>query len=167
MKIDVVDRDFLKRKPPAEWAAMLDRMRVISIRSTDGWDRTFPVPPGIRPNDNLLCLTFDDCTSMDEGWAEHEAPELFDAEMAARVLQFVKDDGLGLVVQCTAGISRSGAIGFALDEFFNVRDNRNTADHEYFVLENPHVRPNALVLRIMREALSQLMEGGTSTSSGR
>ena len=158
MKIDVVDRDFLKRKRSAEWAAMLESTLVISIRSTDGWDGTFPVPPGIRPNDNLLCLTFDDCTSMEEAWAEHEAPELFDAEMAAQVVRFAKDDGLGLIVQCTAGISRSGAIGFALDEFFNSRDDRNPEDHEYFVLKNPQVRPNALVLRIMREALGQLTE---------
>lgn len=56
-------------------------------------------------------------------------------------------------MQCTAGISRSGAIGVAFEEFFNIRDNRNQADHGYFVAHNPQVRPNPLVLRIMREEL--------------
>ena len=124
-----------------------------AIRSTDGWDGTFPIPAGVRPHDNLLCLTFDDCTTRDEAWREHEMPELFNEEIALRVIRFVHDDSLPLVVQCTAGISRSGAIGVAFDEFFNIRDNRNQADHGYFVAHNPQVRPNPLVLRIMREEL--------------
>lgn len=155
MKIDVVNRDFLKRMSKDEWLGMLAGTRVISIRSTDGWDDSFPVPQGVRPNDNLLCLTFDDCTTWDEAWREHEMPELFNEEIAARILRFVRDDSLPLVVQCTAGISRSGAIGVAFDEFFNVRDNRNPADHEFFIARNPQVRPNSLVLRLMREALSK------------
>ena len=152
MKIDVVDRQFLKRKSRDEWLALLAGSRVISIRSSDGWDGAFPVPPGVRPHDNLLCMTFDDSTGIDD-WPGHELPLLFDAAGAMKVARFVCDDSLPLVVQCTAGISRSGAIGFAFDEFFNVRDNRNPADHDYFVARNPQVRPNALVLRLMREAL--------------
>ena len=153
MKIDVVDRKRLERLSRNEWPAMLATTRVISIRSTDGWDGTFPIPPGVRPHDNLLCLTFDDCTTWDEAWREHEMPELFNEWIASRVIRFVNDDSLPLVVQCTAGISRSGAIGVAFDEFFNVREERNPADHDYFVARNPQVRPNALVMRIMREAL--------------
>lgn len=155
MKINVVDRQFLKRKSKGEWLELLAGSRVISIRSSDGDDGTFPVPPGVRPNDNLLCLTFDDCTNWDEAWREHEMPKLFNAEIALRVIRFVHDDSLPLVVQCTAGISRSGAIGLAFDEFFNLRGNRNPADHDDFVARNPQIRPNALVLRIMREELSK------------
>ena len=153
MKIDVVDRRFLKRKSRDEWLALLAGSRVISIRSSDGDDATFPVPPGVRPHGNLLCLTFDDCTGLDD-WDGRDLPALFDARIARRVAQFVCDDTLPLVVQCTAGVSRSGAVGFALDEFFNVRDNRNPADHLYFTARNPQVRPNPLVLRLMREALA-------------
>lgn len=72
MKISVVDRQFLKRKSKGEWLELLAGSRVISIRSSDGDDGTFPVPPGVRPNDNLLCLTFDDCTNWDEAWRELE-----------------------------------------------------------------------------------------------
>ena len=155
MKIDVVNRDFLKRMSKDEWLEMLAGTRVISIRSSDGWNDSFPVPQGVRPNDNLLCLAFDDCTTWDEAWREHEMPELFNEEIAVRIVRFVRDDSMLLVVQCTAGISRSGAIGVALDEFFNLRGGRNPADHEYFAAHNPQVRPNALVLRLMREALAK------------
>ena len=82
-------------------------------------------------------------------------PELFNAKIALRVIRFVHDDSLPFVVQCTAGISRSGAIGVALDEFFNIRDKLNPAGHGYFVAHNPQVQPNPLVLRIMREELSK------------
>ena len=157
MKIDVVNRDFLKRMSKGEWLEMLAGTRVISIRSSDGWDDSFPVPKGVRPNDNLLCLTFDDCTTWEEAWREHEMPELFNGEIAMRIVRFVRDDSLPLVVQCTAGVSRSGAIGWAFDEFFNVREGRNPADHEYFVAKNPQIRPNPLVLRIMREVLAETM----------
>ena len=155
MRIDVVNRDFLKRLSKDEWLAMLAVTRVISIRSSDGWDDSFPVPQGVRPHGNLLCLTFDDSTGIDD-WDGRELPILFDAGHAEKIVRFVRDDSLPLVAQCTAGISRSGAIGVAFDEFFNVRDNRNPADHEYFVTHYPQVRPNALVLRIMREALANL-----------
>lgn len=153
MKIDVADRQFLKRKSRGEWLDLLAGSRVISIRSSDGDDSTFPVPTGVRPHDNLLCMTFDDSTGVDD-WPGHELPLLFDAAAAMKVARFVSDDSLPLVVQCTAGISRSGAIGFAFDEFFNIRDGRNPTDHDYFVAHNPQVRPNALVLRLMREALA-------------
>lgn len=155
MKIDVVDRQFLKRKSKVEWLELLAGSRVISIRSSDGWDDVFPVPPGVRPNDNLLCMTFDDSTGIDD-WPGNDLPILFDADAAMKVVRFVRNDSLPLVVQCTAGISRSGAIGFAFDEFFNVRDNRNPADHDYFVAHNPQVRPNALVLRLMQVALGMV-----------
>ncbi|MBR1835837.1 MAG: hypothetical protein IJ783_00980 [Kiritimatiellae bacterium] len=152
MKIDVVDRRFLKRKSRGEWLALLSGCRVVSVRSSYGWDSAFPVPPGVRPHQNLLCLTFDDTTGLDD-WNEREMPVLFDSAKAAEIVRFVRDGSLPLVVQCTAGVSRSGAIGVAFDEFFNVRGGRNPADHAYFTARNPQVRPNALVLRLMREAL--------------
>lgn len=152
MKIDEVDRKFLKRKSRDEWLALLSVCRVVSIRSSFGWDSAFPVPPGVRPHRNLLCMTFDDTTELDD-WSERELPVLFDSAKAKDLVNFVRDGSLPLVVQCTAGISRSGAIGTAFDEFFNVRDGQNPADHEYFTARNPQVRPNPLVLRLMREAL--------------
>ena len=158
MKIDVVNREFLGRLSKDEWLALLAGSRVISIRSSGGWDDSFPVKMGVRPHENLLCLTFDDCTTWDEAWREYDMPILFDGELAAQVARFVRDDVLPLVVQCTAGVSRSGAIGLAFDEFFNVCDNRNAADHDYIVARNPQVRPNPLVLRLMREALQEGVE---------
>ena len=80
---------------------------------------------------------------------------MFDSVKAAEIVRFVRDDGLPLLVQCTAGVSRSGAIGVAFDESFNVRARLNMQDHAYFLATNPQVRPNALVLRLMRETLSQ------------
>lgn len=154
MKIDIVDRQFLKRKSRKEWIELLDGCRVISIRSSDGEDAIFPVPAGVRPHDNLLCLTFDDSTGLDD-WPGHELPVLFSTDEARRIADFVRNDTLPLVVQCTAGISRSGAIGVALDEFYNLRDNRNMADHALFLALNAQIRPNPLVLRLMRDELSE------------
>ena len=105
MKIDVVDRRFLKRKSRNEWLALLAGARVISIRSSAGWDDSFPVPLGVRPHDRLLCLTFDDSTGLDD-WS-----------------------------------------------------GRNPDDHAYFLARNHQVRPNVLVLRLIREVLTGV-EGG-------
>ena len=80
---------------------------------------------------------------------------LFDAELAAEIVRFIRkiDPGRLLFVNCGAGISRSGAVGEVLNDYFNKFLERNALDDEYFRRLNPQIQGNPLVRRILREAL--------------
>jgi len=59
------------------------------------------------------------------------------------------DKSKPLYIHCTAGKSRSQAIGFVLNKYFN-KD--NPRDYEAFEMENSNVRSmNSLVKRLMIE----------------
>ena len=75
--------------------------------------------------------------------------------MAERIASFVKtfDSRKLLFVNCSAGVSRSGAVGEVLDEYFNVYLEKNPLDHEYFLRLNPQIQGNSLVRRLLRRAL--------------
>lgn len=99
---------------------------------------------------NILKLQFDDAV---------EDPDrtlvLFDEQMADEIVNFVRgidSDGV-LFVNCGAGISRSGAVGEVLNDYFNKYLERNELDDEYFRRLNPQIQGNPLVRRILREAL--------------
>ena len=75
---------------------------------------------------------------------------LFNTEQAKTVIGFLlycsQDEQQGvLIAHCDAGVSRSGAIGTFAVDFFNL-------DYQEFTKENPHVRPNYYVLRLLRNA---------------
>ena len=100
--------------------------------------------------ENILKLRFDDAV---------EDPDhtlvLFDAAIAAEIVRFIRkiDPGRLLFVNCGAGISRSGAVGEVLNDYFNKFLERNALDDEYFRRLNPQIQGNPLVRRILREAL--------------
>ena len=60
-----------------------------------------------------------------------------------------------LIVQCTAGISRSGAVGSALDWYFNQHVHKNPAHHDFFTKSNPQIHPNPLVMEVMMNYLKE------------
>ena len=80
---------------------------------------------------------------------------LFRREDAERIVQFVGVGRMPFNVQCTAGISRSGAVGFALDWYFNQHVRRNPAHHDFFTKSNPQIRPNPLVMEVMMNYLKE------------
>ena len=82
-------------------------------------------------------------------------PWLFRRDEAERILRFVTDDKKPLIVQCTAGISRSGAVGKAFDWYYNRHLHDNPTDHDFFVKSNPQIRPNPLVLEVMMNYLKE------------
>ena len=119
----------------------------ISIRHSAETNPNCAVP---ADGGNILKLRFDDAV---------EDPEhtlvLFDSEIAGRIVRFIRqiDTSRLLFVNCEAGISRSGAVGEVLNDYFNKYLERNELDDEYFRRLNPQIQGNSLVRRILREAL--------------
>ena len=156
MKIRVLPRIFFEKVKgsPAE-AELLEKAKIISINSSWGFDDTPPFSEELLNHPHLLTLTFDDICN------EPETPEdlgnaiLFNEDMAHAIMRFVDDGKLPLLVHCTAGISRSGAIGDVLNWYFNRYLERNAADDEEFVQNNRQIQPNTLVRRTMLKVLAE------------
>ena len=74
---------------------------------------------------------------------------------AEEIVRFIKriDTNRLLFINCGAGVSRSGAVGEVLNEYFNRYLEFNALDDEYFRRLNPQILPNPLVRRILRDAL--------------
>lgn len=151
MKITVTHRYYFEdlRGTPKE-EELFQTHRVISINST----RPPEEPPFSRKYwdlPNLLVLRFDDVDS----------PELakgytfFDSAQADAIASFVEtSDQRPIMVHCTAGISRSGAVGSALNEYYNNRAGAlNEEDHLAFAQTNPHINANYHVLSLLWKRL--------------
>lgn len=146
MKINVVPRSYFeKRKGTPEETEILATHRVISIQTSNGDDMEPPFSLCSLKSPNLLCLVFDDIVD-DSGRQFTEAD-------AKAILDFVRDDSLHVIVHCSAGIARSGAVGEVLDWYYNCWKTKNDEDHRYFLLENPQVMPNSTVHRLLMREL--------------
>jgi predicted protein tyrosine phosphatase len=98
---------------------------------------------------NSLKLTFDDISAPLEGCT------LFDEKHARRISEFIAriDPSRMLIVNCRAGVSRSGAVGQVLDEYLNRGKEPNEEDHRFFVEHNPHITPNRHISNVLRKEL--------------
>ena len=156
MKIRVLARIFFEKVKgsPIE-AELLEKSKIISINSSWGFDDAPPFSESFLKHPHLLTLTFDDICN------EPETPEdlgnaiLFDEDMAYAIMRFVDDGKFPLLVHCTAGISRSGAVGEVLNWYFNRYLERNAGDDEDFLQNNRQIQPNTIVRRIMLEELAE------------
>ena len=99
---------------------------------------------------NILKLRFDDSVFDSDGTLI-----LFNEALAEEIRQFILriDPERMLFINCGAGISRSGAVGEVLNDYFNKYLESIPADDEYFRRANPQILPNPLVRRILREKL--------------
>ena len=156
MKIRVLPRAFFEKvKGTPTEVELLEKSKIISINSSWGWDDTPPFSEEYLKHPHLLTLTFDDVCN------EPETPEdlgnaiLFNEDMAHAIMRFVDDGKFSLLVHCTAGISRSGAVGEVLNWYFNRYLETNTADDEDFELNNRQIQPNTIVRRIMLKVLAE------------
>ena len=155
MKIRVLPRAFFEtiRGTPDE-IALLDNSKIISINSSWGCASEPPFSPALRGHEHLLILNFDDVAQ------EPETPEdlgrlvMFSPEMAERIRRFVDDGRMPLLVHCAAGISRSGAVGEALNWYFNRYLTDNKTDYNDFIQNNRQILPNPLVRKIMMKVLT-------------
>ena len=93
---------------------------------------------------NVLNLWFDDAEE-DFELLDGLKCVLFDEHMAKQIHEFVDryKEGKQFFFHCTAGISRSGAVGETVAEYLGI-------DYFEFKLENPKVKPNTLVKTLLR-----------------
>lgn len=117
-----------------------------------------PSPIPEKYHNQALILHFDDaCPS--EIKASGIEWKLFSEEQAKLIKAFAEQafkDNKRLIIHCTAGISRSGAVGSALNDYFNKYLEDNKDDFEWFwtcgcerqILPNPHVS------KILRKVLN-------------
>lgn len=155
MTIDILPRSvFEKAKGTAEETELLENNRIISINSHDEQP---PFSNASLLSPNLLCLTFDDICNEPAPGEDISPAILFTANDAQAILEFVHDNSMPVLIHCTAGVSRSGAVGECLDLYYNrwLCDNRR--DHLYFLDNNRQIMPNPIVRRILMEAILKKM----------
>lgn len=93
---------------------------------------------------NVLNMVFDDIESKDS----NSDNILFDDDMVDIILSFLENNDTvsKCVVHCLAGISRSGAVGTFLINYFGW-------DYSIFKKLNPDIKPNGLVMRKLNRTL--------------
>ena len=123
----------------------------------DGCEYPCPYLANDKENSHkILRLLFDDVT---ESEADNPCVINFTTEHAKRIKDFIDSfkeryhwfDG-ELYVNCAAGISRSGAVGYCLNEYVN-NNRENIFWYNRFKEENSHIQPNPMVKRILSEEL--------------
>ena len=154
MKIDILPRSYFEeRRGSFEIGELFRTHKVISIQSSSGWDSEPPFAKEHCESKNLLCLVFDDYFGIPDDPLERSRVALVTPELAERIMRFVDDGSMPLVVHCTQGVSRSGAIGYVLDRYFNRVLANNEKDYEYFMARNPFVMPNPNVVEVFLKFL--------------
>lgn len=152
MEIKIYARSFFEARMGTSHEAELFRNdRIISINSV-----SFPAePPPFSGRflyaPNLLTLFFDD--------VETGLPHAMTRENAARIVEFtLRPDPRPLLVHCTAGVSRSGAIGEVLNWYCNRFREDNSDAYERFVHDHPDIVPNVHVRRMLLDILSNMAQ---------
>ena len=121
---------------------------VIAFHSTDP---RYAVPTLFNGYDKSLTLFVDDVINGDQ-FAPDSGKRLvqFTKEHGAKVLEFInkhKDSEI-FVIHGFAGICRSGAVGFFMNEKFN---RNNVDDYSFFKVQNKQIQPNILILNTLTE----------------
>jgi predicted protein tyrosine phosphatase len=152
MEITVKNRYFFENiRGTEEEADLLSRFRVISINSV----RIPEEPPFSQQYwsaDNVLILRFDDVDDSDP--FIFQGTRFMTEADAEAIAAFVESpDSRPIVVHCTAGISRSGAIGACLNEYFNKKLSLNETEHQAFWIAHPHINPNLHVMKLLWKSL--------------
>ncbi len=138
MRIKVVSRCFFEaRQGTVREAVLFQRYSIISINSICVPEKP-PFSRRLLAKPNLLILYFDD---VDAG-----EPNALDDLQARKIVDFAKlNPERPFIVHCTAGVSRSGAVGEVLNYYFNC----NTPAFEQFYRDNPDIVPNQHVRKIL------------------
>ncbi len=126
----------------------------ISINNSNSTNHYFK-----KDYDNVLNLFFDDVT---QDYEKNEKTECegynftnfianrdlkaFSDKDAIAIIEFLKKqiNSPSLIVHCSAGISRSGAVGLFINDYLR-------QDYFEFIKINPQVKPNQLVLKILKQ----------------
>lgn len=109
----------------------------------------YPCPFLTKDSKRVLHLLFDDVTESEK---DNPSIILFCQDHAKAIVDFVKriPKDVILYVNCAAGISRSGAVGFCINEYVN---SNNLEDYETFKQLNFQIQPNPYVKRILNKEM--------------
>ena len=143
MKIILHARSFFEARLGTRTEAKLLRdCRIISINDVTHHPEPPPFSERFFSSPNLLTLFFDD--------VEQEGPAAFSTEQAEEVICFaLHSQGHQLHIHCTAGISRSAAIGmFIADKLYDCL--------EQFKQDNHDIQANVFVLHRLEETLREI-----------
>ena len=132
----------------------------ISINNYTHWNGQYEEHPPFTDDqldgNNVLTLWFDDITPK-ENLDNHYC--LFDENDVKVIIDFLNKNVVketkGIVVHCTAGISRSGAVGSVLNDYYNrfLEDNeKQWEDNQLHNYENC-ISPNPHVASLLKKAL--------------
>ena len=148
MQIYVHARSFFEARQGTKRERELFRdNRIISINSVSFPAEPPPFSEEFLDADNLLILYFDD---VDAGF-----PNAMTPEQAKQIVEFTRmEDNRPIIVHCTAGISRSGAVGEVLNWYFN-RFEVNDSDYRKFEIMHPDIAPNSHVRRLLLAELQR------------
>jgi len=104
-----------------------------------------------RDTPNVLNLEFDDADEeIEKAYRNTAFPvHLFSKEDANKIIDFIQSNiGMDFYVHCTAGIARSGAVGWFIRQITN-------SNFEDFCIHNPQIDPNMYVLKILNEVYTK------------
>ena len=146
MQIYVKARSFFEaRQGTPREAELFMKYRIISINNVSFPAEPPPFSPEFLDSENLLVLYFDDV---------EDGPAAMTPAQAKRIADFVcSGSPRPIVVHCSAGISRSGAVGEVLNWYFNRFLADNEADYRAFGLRHPDLVPNAHVRKLLLDEL--------------
>lgn len=142
-------------------AEVMSSYRIISVNSV----RVHENPPFSKKYwraKNVLVLHFDDADPSDYPYAEKAIDEYLQPPKyafmtesdAEAIVRFVSQpDDRPIIVHCTAGISRSGAIGLVLNEYFNRKVMKDEIAHERFRRLHAYICPNLHVMKLLGKRL--------------
>lgn len=154
MKIKVLPRKYFEQiQGSSEESRVLDACKIISIQSSHGFDSVPPFSSENLSSPHLLCLTFDDIANEAETAEDLIGYAYFNSGQARKILRFVDDGEMVLLIHCTAGISRSGAVGDVLNWYFNRCLENNQNDYDDFIRNNRQIIPNHIVRKILLEVI--------------
>lgn len=120
----------------------------ISINSTEGNDME---PYFKEKHSNVLTLYFDDCNEYKKHPVIGSFGDFYEQipmseEQALEVIKFVEKMNINsnIYVHCTAGVSRSGAIGAYISDYLGVK-------WDDFKRVNPQVIPNSHISSLLKK----------------
>ena len=154
MEIRVEPRMYFEQMNDNTLNNLLKEYYIISINTPEHRPTRFEYeyPPFTKEhlkNNRILVLYFHDW------WIPNDKTVVyFNENMARKIHNFIDDNNVKkLIVHCTAGFSRSAAVGFVLNEYYNKIKEENINDYNTY--NNNYKQstcPNQLVVeKLMRE----------------
>ena len=142
MKISVLSKEtFTKGRALNAFHLYSSNFAFISIFSTDDYDHH-----GIKNSANFLNLVFDDLSLEECEKYNYDKSRLFNEMHANLIIDFIENnlDKLELIIHCSAGISRSGAVAEFINDYY-VKEN-----YFYFKKRNPKILPNMYIYNVLK-----------------